>query len=153
MLTLNVLAFIACLYIARAQLARVDGKPMIVDALACNWLFCQTVTTANSGYGIPEAFLAIDLVTGVFLVAYVQGREARNVASIFVPMFFVNGFRYLFGSEETRFLDLTIDVLAWFQLFVAYIGGANGALATLDFAFRRRRGLFADAIDLLQGRK
>lgn len=149
MLTLNVLPFIAALYLCR----NLSSRPVIVDALALNWLVCQTIVIANGGYARPDLFVAVDFVTAVFLAAYVQGRRARTISSLFIPMLVINGFRYVIPADTPPILTSSLDVLAWSQLVVAYIGGQNGALATMDFRFNPRRGLFARAFSAIWGRE
>lgn len=144
-ITLPMLAYIVALYCFRK-----GGHGRVIDALAVNWAINQVIVMTNSGYPDLPLFIAVDLMTGIYLVSWVSGKVARLTAWVFIPMMSLNAAVYLADAPAWHYHALF--ALAWIQLIV--VGAMDdGIRKALDTAVRGLRHPVSSALHYFRGHK
>lgn len=115
------------LYIAAVYCLRKGDNIRVVDAVAFNWFLNQCVVMANGGYPVLPVFIAIDFITGLFLVTWVGGKTAHRASWFFIPMIALNAAAYVIGEPLPQWHYSTLFALAWLQI---------GVVGAMDDGFR-----------------
>ena len=139
------LAYIAALYCLRK-----GGHGRVIDALAINWMVNQAIVMTNSGYPDLPMFIAVDFMTGLYLVSWVGGAAAKRAAWVFIPMMSLNAAVAIVQIPAWHYASLF--ALAWIQL--ALVGAMeDGIRKALDTAVRGIRHPVSSALYYLRGHK
>lgn len=116
--------YVAGLYGA-SRVASLRGnlrQVVVVDVLLVNWLVCEFARLSIDGQQLPAAFLAVDIVSALWLSFRIRGVAAALAEIFFVAQIIFNSaffFAHAF-DEWTHWIGLSI--LSWGQL-LAVSGG------------------------------
>lgn len=145
MLTLPILAYLACLWALRRR--------DVTHALAVNWAVNQAVVMLNGGLPHLPFFILADFLTGLWLAMKLQGTVARQTAFFFLPMIAMNAAAYAAGTLP-NWHHTALFGLAWLQLLWVVIGVKKHELVgSLDNPFGGLRNAASWANSHFRGRK
>ena len=134
MITPLVLLYLAALWSIR--------RNDIGHALAVNWAVNQAAVMLNAGHPNFIVFIAVDLLTGVWLSLHVQTKAARQAAVFFLPMIALNAAAYVVGQPTPAWHYGVLFGLAWLQLIWVVTGiWGNGLMEIMEIMDNSGRGL------------
>lgn len=144
------MSFAVLFYIAAVYCLRRGENMRVVDAVALNWFVNQCVVEANGGFPVLAVFIAVDFITGLFLVTWVGGKTAHRVSWFFIPMIAINAAAYVNGEPLPEWHHATLFAFAGLQIgvvgamddgFRAFVDRAsNGVLHPISSALYYFRG-------------
>jgi uncharacterized membrane protein len=124
----------------------------VIDALAVNWFVNQAIVMMNGAQPDLPLFVAVDFVTGLWLVTWAGGKVARKVSFVFVLMIALNSAAYIAQGLVPHWHYNALFALAWLQLGV--VGAMdNGIRKAVVTAVRRVCDPVFSAVHYIRGQK
>ena len=104
----------------------------IAHALAVNWAVNQAAVMLNAGHPNFVVFIAVDLLTGVWLSLRVQTKASRQAAAFFLPMIALNAAAYVVGKPTPVWhYDVLFGLACLHLIWVVTVIWGNGLIEIL----------------------